>query len=57
MRSWRTTVWGLLLAGAHVVMSIHNGEPIDWEIVVGIIGLGAVARDNKVSDEKAKAAP
>ncbi len=60
MKSWRTTLFGVLLAiagglqqyGVHVG-KVGNGDYLGLVQVVSALGLGMSARDNKVSSEDA----
>ena len=64
MKSWRTTVLGIiaalviLLTQAQAVLDDDPGTGVDWTKVaeaLAILGIGVVARDNKVTSEQAGA--
>ena len=59
MKSWKTTVFGILGAGGAYLMTVN--DPAWMQNVGGILaavgtaGLGMAARDNNVTSEQAKA--
>jgi hypothetical protein len=59
MKSWRTTVAGIIGALAVIAPAMHNqmeGRHVDWTLVFGAlsVSIGLIfARDNRVSSEQA----